>query len=878
MMPNNLYAFCSAAAMACVLLIPIEAVASAGALTARVQNIGGVPRLMVNGKAVRPRIFWGSPGSSPIPIAAGEQTLSYTFSPIMDEPDCAMLHLRFQHIQSNVLIHGVGLVDLTTGKTIIDPASFDTQAVFDREWAYWPPNAPGLTGSVKIVPADASGHGGGVLLAQRQPAPGTDWSDTHIFHKPNLALTAAHRYRLDVSLTSDTPTLGTFSFYRRRADGPFEALGGVRDAFGSQIALAAKSGVNIVSCYAALPWAKPGQAQDMSGIDALIRLILNRNPQALILPRISVCAPTWWLDAHPDAEMCWSGKAGHERTETVASRAFRDEASVQIASLVKHMEATYGDHILGYHLSGQNTGEWFYMDSWGRDVNGYAPADTLAFRQWLTATYGGDSALRRAWGRDDISLTTAPVPTPGERQSGATDLRDPGSQQNVIDFTRFQQDSMADCILDFAHVVRRATQGRKVVVFFYGYVHEFGPMLNGSGNSGHYALRRLLDSPDIDAMASPWSYVDRGLNGTGPLMAPAESCALAGKLYFAEDDTATALSSGDFPGWRERARTASETNKVLMRNSAQMTLRNIGTWWMDLGMTGWFDDPAYWSALDKFSSVEQSQLENVRPFRPEIASVVDENSAQLLGWRNRMGQLLSDSRFALGRCGAPYGQYLQDDVAAGRVHAKVYVFLSAYRFNASSRAALRKAVKGASSIWCCAPGYIDGDHASLEAVKELTGFDVKIVQPASAVVSPVDAGIRLGLTSAFGPVSAPRPTLAVTDARPGEALAVFPDGSVAIAMRKTAIGTSIFVGTSALSPELIRLAAKAAGAHLFADHSAAVFANGPYIAVHATQDGLVTLDTGKRSAILDAMTGQRLGMGPVARLPMTAGDNVIIKD
>ena len=89
-------------------------------------------------------------------------------------------------------------------------------------------------------------------------------------------------------------------------------------------------------------------------------------------------------------------------------------------------------------------------------------------------------------------------------------LRDPVAERPVIDFTEFQQQAMADCVCHLAHAVREATHGRKLVVFFFGYVFEFGAIANGPGTSGHYALRRVLDCPDIDVLCSPISYFDRG--------------------------------------------------------------------------------------------------------------------------------------------------------------------------------------------------------------------------------------------------------------------------------------------------------------------------------------------------------------------------------
>ena len=45
--------------------------------------------------------------------------------------------------------------------------------------------------------------------------------------------------------------------------------------------------------------------------------------------------------------------------------------------------------------------------------------------------------------------------------------------------------------------IGRATALVGLILFFYGYVFEFAAVPNGPATSGHYALRRVLDSPDI---------------------------------------------------------------------------------------------------------------------------------------------------------------------------------------------------------------------------------------------------------------------------------------------------------------------------------------------------------------------------------------------
>jgi len=161
---------------------------------------------------------------------------------------------------------------------------------------------------------------------------------------------------------------------------------------------------------------------------------------------------------------------------------------------------------------------------------------------------------------------------------------------------------------------------------------------------------------------------------------------------------------------------------------------------------------------------------------------------------------------------------------------------------------------------------------------QLTSFQFKTLSGVDAWASPTAAGSKLGLLPAGFGLHAPlRPTFAVTDAAPGEALATYPDGSVAVAIRKTSSGVSIFCGAPYISTELARIAAHAAGVHLYTKTDATVFANGPFLAVHATAAGPITIDTGAPSAITDAMTGKTVGHGPRLTLPFELGDTHVYR-
>ena len=470
---------------------------------------------------------------------------------------------------------------------------------------------------------------------------------------------------------------------------------------------------------------------------------------------------------------------GRRGKATPASRRYRQDAAGRLEALVTHLEEKYGNHIAGYHPVGQNTGEWFYQDTWNPPLNGYAPADLMAWKDWLRTRHKPE----------------APVPTPAERRSKTT-----FASEQVVDWAQFQQESMADCVCSLAHAVRQASGGRKLVVFFYGYVFEFGIIANGPATSGHYALRQVLDCRDIDVLCSPISYFDRGLGQSAPSMTAAESVALAGKMWLNEDDTHTYLATGTQPGSMDHASTLADTDAELMRNVAQEALRNFGTWWMDLGMSGWFNDPGMWRQMQILAKLDNALLKTPTPFRPEVAAVIDPQGMLRIapGGVHLTQDYIYQIREPLGRMGAPYGQYLLDDVLSGRVTAKLYILLNAWSLSSTDRAKLLRVTEGGKRIWC-------------------------------------------GLSEPFAEDKG-----------------------------------SSYVATGPVTSAMLRKAARDAGVHLFTDTDCNVYANGSYLALHAAQDGALTIDIGRPGLVRDLTTEAVIGEGPKLTLPIKRGETRVL--
>ena len=83
----------------------------------------------------------------------------------------------------------------------------------------------------------------------------------------------------------------------------------------------------------------------------------------------------------------------------VASPEYRRDAAERLAALVDHLEEKFGPHVAGYHPCGQNTGEWFYQETWGHGAQRLRPGRPAAWREWLKRALCDDAALQRGLAR-----------------------------------------------------------------------------------------------------------------------------------------------------------------------------------------------------------------------------------------------------------------------------------------------------------------------------------------------------------------------------------------------------------------------------------------------------------------------------------------------
>lgn len=811
----------------------------------------GGPQVLVDEQPVMPRVFYGSRVGGQVAVGPEWRDLAFEFVPGMDVPGNGTFHFRFAQEPQWVEIRDLRIRPADGDGPVQAAGTFASPEVFAGFWNLWPPPERNTVGSVAVRDE--------VLRVElKAPADGK-WPDFHLHSQRVLRFVKDRTYRCEFTARASQDTLLRPAIYRVEGGVWTPVASPPSLDFVNQVKLAQAAGVNFVSTAIPACWQEPGTEPDWSAADRVMREIIAANPAALVIARVGANAPGWWLQQHADAVMTFEdGSKG--KMATVSCRAYRAEAAAQMGKVAAHLAEAFPANFAGIHPCGQNTGEWFYDESWGPTMSGYDIHTRDAWREWL-AKHG------------EAGADTAGVPAAEARHGHPYGfLRDPEKEREVLLFDRFRQEEMADFVLALAAACRQATSGKKLVVFFYGYNFEFPPLRNGAPYSGHYALPKVLASPDIDVLCAPISYFDRGWPGTAPCMSPAESVMAAGKLWLNEDDTRTYLAKTTAYGG---VADLPQTQDVMRRNGAQALVRGFGTWWMDLPGLNWFGDARIWDVQRELNRLEGQLLVRSAPFQPEIAAIVGEDAmCHLTGGSSAMARpLVYEARAALGRSGAPYGQYLLGDAVAGRIPARLQFLLAAWSLAEAERDGLRTQRRpGTTRVWCYAPGYSDGTKRDPAFIRQTCGFQVQPVELPDPIATPTDRGTELGLTGPWGQKVAIAPLFAAVPEAGDEVLATYADGSAALMVRTTPAGKDIFLGTPALTAGLVRACARLAGVHLYCEQNAAIWAAAGGMSVHAVQDGPLDLRFPDPIVLRDAISGETLGKGAVVTVPFRQGE------
>jgi len=648
----------------------------------------------------------------------------------------------------------------------------------------------------------------------------------------------------------------------------------------------ARNGLHLYELDAGdIGWQGPEQF-DYSEWDRRVLELLTYDPQAVIIPTydLSGLAHRFWIDAHPD-ELCLDATGSNMvgiygstgKIISLASEAWRTDYAVAVRRFTDHCtRAPWGGRIIGYQPCSGVSWEWQH---WG-SVGPFEPTDyslpmQQAFQAWARRKYGGDlKKLRLAWDQPDITFETIAVPSAARRDlSDHFAFRDPARSGYVIDFYKFNQDVMVDGIEHVFGVIKQANP-KALTGTYYGYTVTMLGGAKRAGDSGHYALERLLNSKLCDFLMSPLDYSNRAVGQSYVVMSPIGSVLAHNKLWVLQADLRTHLVTDPVQRAHGSPDSLAGTISQLERAFANATAKGAATQWFDFS-NGWIArDARQGQIIGKLREIGQqwAKWPQRGPDSQGLAVVVDEDTpAAYLGHQYEINYwLVYRQKETFERLGAPWNIYLLDDVVAGRVPKfRCYFFLNCFHMSDAKRQWIVNNLQrdGRTLVWMFAPGYISDTKLGIGGMAELTGMgftekdETRDWRMTLNEKNPLAKGLptfpqpNIKLGPVFVPQGAGLQTLATWEGTEVPALVI----------GKHAQWTSIYSAGPLLSPELVKRLCRAAGVPITVQGTEPSFVtrsapSGPsMIGLHAATDRTETLTFAQPVTVTDLMTGEILG-------------------
>jgi hypothetical protein len=593
-------------------------------------------------------------------------------------------------------------------------------------------------------------------------------------------------------------------------------------------------------------------------LDRRLAGLVAANPDAYLIPVVTISSPPWWDQQHPKELMVFGdGKTVlppsvglvKRTAASWSSPVWRKDASAALTRLIQHLEdGPFGPAIIGYQLASGEDGRWVYPGASNGVFADYSHAQQEAFRGWLKNKYGDVRTLRIAWSQPGLPVNTAEalketrpimgwsqarIPDQTQRLRGPSGvLHDPNAAQEVVDYQIFSSDQVADTIRFFAAAAGEAVGERKLIGAAYGHIFDLAATRYGVQNGGHLALAPVCEAPELDFLVSGGSF---GETGGPPLMTTAGSSVLAhGKAWItvAESRFAQAGLVNGLIGGGLIAQEGYQQDKL------PPALRAL---------------PAQ---LDRSST-------------SEIAVIVDDISAAYTSCGPELVKpLLSDQRVSLSLMGAPVDVWTLDDLMQGTVSGyKLYIFLDCFYLDSQWRKQLVSllAQQSCTALWVYAPGAIDQNIGG-RTMKDLTGLTLvpwaERRQGDAELPTRVDKGllqVKVGEGYTYGAPVPLSPRFICVDDKADVRGTLAGTSFGGLAVKDLGTLKSVWSAAPHLPATLLRDIAADADVHLYSDNADGVYANRSLIMVRAAADGERVIKLPKLAQVYDLADGNPVG-------------------
>lgn len=606
---------------------------------------------------------------------------------------------------------------------------------------------------------------------------------------------------------------------------------------------------------------------DFTVVDKYLEMFAPNGKGAYVFPRVFLQTPSFWDREHPhDLGMDF---AGDVIRNDFASQRVREDLWTALKALIDHIEnSIWKDCVIGYQIAGGGTEEWPHQIKFDEQYIGYSQSHICDFKNWLTKKYKDINKLNSAWNKTYQSFDDVSMPSPGELSYAFGGMvRDSKKEMHVIDYYTHLSELVADTILYYANKVKKYSHGKAITGTFYGYIWMFH-----KAYKGHNALNKLLNSPDIDFIASTNGWPGSGLSW--PFGSAPHSALLHNKIFMCEGDIRTHLTDSlektmphavpdgnDYytsDVWRA-VKDEFQSASVVKKAIARALTGNVGLWWFDM-FSGWFSSP---KLMDLISLVPKLSNEGSKSLlKPEIALILDEESVYYtvkeVGAKGYFGNrtpvynrfVCDEQKTQLGRMGAPYDIYEAKDLANPDFDPdkyKLYIFVDMVNPSPQVRDAIEKRIKsgGRTLLWC----YL----TDVENNSKITDFETAYNKGDEPMASSF-----MGRAFPSESVSCPR----FTDSGKKNAYTVleFDNCSEPCVMYKENKDFRSFYSLlPAVPAKLLGEICHMAGVHLYSKDEDVIYAGGDKVAIHSEKGGVKHLFFPKAlKELIDVETGERM--------------------
>jgi len=437
--------------------------------------------------------------------------------------------------------------------------------------------------------------------------------------------------------------------------------------------------------------------------------ILAFDPDAEFLCMVDLNTPIWltrMLGSYGDG----SFDSFVDLSNCLASPSWRKQTEQYLVDFLTQTEQRYGDKIKAYILACGQTDEWMDYCA-GRSSR----VKLEAYKKWEQAN----------------GLSELPWPTFAELDAATfkNRVRDPKTEQNALQAQRFEQELVADTILDFAKLTKEKTNFKKEVGVFFGYILELTEWR--AAGCGHLAYEKVFSSPDLDFFISPGSYSERLIGGGSGAMAPNETILLNGKRRLHETDHRTTTYNCDLNEYvaiAPIARWSSEDEDVagLRRELCFALIDRASMWFFDMWGGSFKSDRAF-ENVATMKRVWDKEVGKQGERVAEVLLIADPQSLERVNDRApKAGIEYLATRNRLNHIGAPYAVCSFNDLDKIDVSKiKLAILPGSYYLTQERRDLLREKLlrDGRTVLWIGPAGIDDGESIDVVRVKETTGLE-----------------------------------------------------------------------------------------------------------------------------------------------------------